>query len=766
MFRFIIISYLFCFIQMFICFSNERILWERVPTLGPSHFFSQKCLFSSDGKYIITVHPDWLSVFDAETGKQINNKYFNPANKDEHYGIDNFFVNNYQNVICCKYFNSDGYCGIRYYDIPSLNVIETFSMPFWFDSFSSDLRLALMENFPQYNSFLIYDIFEDDTLYIDSAYIYNPPPDNRFTSRFFFSKDSKFLIAAVNYDSILDISVFNINEKKMINHYSVKRIYGRYIENITISNDFEYIVTTTYEYISIYKLQTGELVRNIYHPQIHDPGVMFPIEYTVISNNNKFIASQYEYYKIKIYDIETGNIVHDINCCKDFKNPTGGFPDARDYIHLMVFSKDDNKLIACGFGVNYLIDVNTGNLISILSSHYIGESYEDKPGFIKFVNNDEYLITKGNSETIIWDAKTGAFIKAINFSCTAPNGINTIAIHPDTKHLINSNDTTIYFYNFIDEELSDEITTTDDVLYLDISGNGRYLGYTMKDSTFAVYDLQIAKVILSSKEKFTNDPSVTDIRLSGIKLSDEKYCAVKSDYGVNHGELLRTNTTIYNFKDCKLIESSPFNVEFFTGDSMIFEWTPNWNIIYIDKYSSENNNFNLYKKFEGNNIKSAVPTADGKFLITSGPTIWNIETGDSIHLHAEPELNDMDYVAVSNNGKMLAAMSPEGRIVVWDVEDLLTDVNDKRELSNSYIFKVFPNPFSGRATIEFYIDKSTTIDLKVCNSLGQVVYTDSHYYDISGKQSEIIDLQDLPAGVYFILLIYNGRIETGRIIKY
>ncbi|MFH1052020.1 MAG: T9SS type A sorting domain-containing protein [bacterium] len=748
---------LFVFLLNCYCYSNDNILWERVPTLAPDSYFTQKCYFSYDEKYIITVHPNWISVYDADNGVPVKNLLFNPGDQIDFRGINDFFVDNKQNILSCKYITNDGYWNLINYDIPNLNVVKTSTIPFWFDSLSSDLKFALLQNFPQKNTFMIYDISKNDTFYIDSAYVYNSTPKKSYHSRFFFSNDSKFLIAAINYDSVLDISLFSLYDKELVKYYSIKRNDDLFIRNIEINDDMEYFVATNSKYISIYKLQTGELIRTIDHPKFISSD-----DYSVFLKNNKYIASLYEGDKIIIYDIATGNSANEIYCCKNFKTSyNSDYPD-HDKIHYILFSKDNSKLLACGKSFNYLIDIISGELISLISSHYTSDIYEE-PNFIKFVNSDEYLLIIGISETFIWDSKTGHFVKIMNIAGTA-GFHNAITISGDSRQLIFNSEKKILFYNFVDELLENEITTENPVLQLDVSDNGKYIGYTMSDSSFAIYDLEEGSVVYSRKESF-NGYHEEDINFYSISLSPNHLCAVTTQSGdkfVGYDYVTR----IYDFIEDKLIDEDFVEtpVIFLNSDSILLSTgRPTAVTAVLYKYFPDVRHFNIVKRYYPEYpMKSLVVNSTYSHFITSGPTIWNIETGDSIQLHADPELNDMDYVAVSDNGKMLAAMSPEGRIVVWDVEKYFTPV-EENPISKENNLRIYPNPAENTVNISYRIETPGIANIFITDVLGNQTLLKSEY-KFPGDYVETFNLNVYPQGIYNVVLRSGNTMRTMKVV--
>jgi WD40 repeat protein len=740
----------------FYCMPNN-IIWQRVPSLFDQEYINPhiyNCLLLCKGEYLIAVDEDWLSIYDSQTGIPIINKIFEPKydNKDNS-GILHIFSTPDSNVIMCcyRYCNNDScWFNYIYYEIPSLKEIKRKYKSIYYLSVSPNLQYG-STTFVNDSTidFAIIDLNSSKIILEGLTYRSEDPlPGDYSGLDIKFSNDNEYVIIR-RQDNKCDVSLFSLKEEKMLWHDEINEI----ICSAEISNNLEYIIITSLQYIYIYDFSSHELLKKI---ELHKTYVRFP--FSVISFNNKYISTINNFNEIIIYDLELDSILYDFTLNEKFNN----IPGERFYYDFLYSQKcflNENKIVICGFNGYYVYNIETNKLVNLLSTHSMELFVE--PALIKFINNNEYLMTIGPDKTIIWDAKTGAFIKALNLARSADQS-NTIAIHPDTKNLIYSVDTTIYFYNIVDEELTREITTRSDVLHLDINGNGRYLGYTMKDSTFAIYDLDLDKVIFWGKGWFNiHDPSGN--RFYSIALSPNNLCAVTIQSGDKYFGYDYYTRGVYDFIDFKEYEAFFVRrpVKFFNSDSILISTGDYIGDIRTYKYSKEHEEYMTLNIYEQKYISSVATLKDNIHFITSGPTIWNIETGDSIQLHAEPELDDMDYVAVSNNGKMLAAMSPEGRIVVWDVEDLLTDVENEPLIIEDNNLILYPNPTNDILTVEWNDNikpiRISIINLNAIECKKKIIYENNNY--IKFKTT------DLSKGIYFVKIkLRSGKLIVKKII--
>lgn len=95
---------------------------------------------------------------------------------------------------------------------------------------------------------------------------------------------------------------------------------------------------------------------------------------------------------------------------------------------------------------------------------------------------------------------------------------------------------------------------------------------------------------------------------------------------------------------------------------------------------------------------------------------------------------------------------------------ILSEVKEETEPRNEIL--VYPNPNSGKFTLEFQLDSAGVKDLviDIIDAIGQKVYT-KELTQVNGYVREIIELdQSLASGVYFMNLRTDGVVETKRIV--
>ncbi len=102
-------------------------------------------------------------------------------------------------------------------------------------------------------------------------------------------------------------------------------------------------------------------------------------------------------------------------------------------------------------------------------------------------------------------------------------------------------------------------------------------------------------------------------------------------------------------------------------------------------------------------------------------------------------------------------------VVCFDAcADCSIDINELAGASN---FNVYPNPSNGLVNISFDVTKAINADLKVINSLGQVILFEN-IGSVVGNHVTAIDLSTIGAGVYTVqLIIENGQINRQLIVR-
>ena len=173
-------------------------------------------------------------------------------------------------------------------------------------------------------------------------------------------------------------------------------------------------------------------------------------------------------------------------------------------------------------------------------------------------------------------------------------------------------------------------------------------------------------------------------------------------------------------------------------------------------------------------------TVDGGYIITGSinEDLWLIKTnssGDTLWTKTFGEIgyDDKGYSVqqTSDGGYIISGsiyLSTAGGGDVWLIKTT-PDVssigpNTDLILTNFLLTQNFPNPFNPSTTIEFRIQESELISLKVYDVLGNDIATLVNEYKTSGSYEIEWNASNYPSGIYFYQLRAGNFIETKKMV--
>jgi hypothetical protein len=86
------------------------------------------------------------------------------------------------------------------------------------------------------------------------------------------------------------------------------------------------------------------------------------------------------------------------------------------------------------------------------------------------------------------------------------------------------------------------------------------------------------------------------------------------------------------------------------------------------------------------------------------------------------------------------------------------------EENNMNAFNIFPNPNNGKFDINFILNNSAQVKYQMTDVLGKTIYVSPTQAFSSGKNKIQVDLDFVPAGIYFIQVNFEKGISTYKII--
>jgi hypothetical protein len=91
------------------------------------------------------------------------------------------------------------------------------------------------------------------------------------------------------------------------------------------------------------------------------------------------------------------------------------------------------------------------------------------------------------------------------------------------------------------------------------------------------------------------------------------------------------------------------------------------------------------------------------------------------------------------------------------------DATSKTENSLS-IGQPYPNPFNDQTMIPFSLNKAGQVNVKVYNSMGQLVKNVTESKNSAGSHSIAIERENLQAGMYFYVIRVDNNQQTGTLM--
>ena len=87
-----------------------------------------------------------------------------------------------------------------------------------------------------------------------------------------------------------------------------------------------------------------------------------------------------------------------------------------------------------------------------------------------------------------------------------------------------------------------------------------------------------------------------------------------------------------------------------------------------------------------------------------------------------------------------------------------------KELTPQLQLNVYPNPFTNELDITLAQQNLKQADFSICNLLGQTVYTQQET-NLSTTYTKMLDLNNLPNGVYWVEVVVDGQVSVREVVK-
>ena len=307
------------------------------------------------------------------------------------------------------------------------------------------------------------------------------------------------------------------------------------------------------------------------------------------------------------------------------------------------------------------------------------------------------------------------------------------------------------------------------------------------DASFATEANSYAEVIVSGNDpENQNDKVELFLRVNqGPQLESFKPFTVNENETLNVNisatDVEGDNFTLRMDEVYDLVEST------FSNGVLNFVYTPDYDsqglqtfiIIGEDEFGNISNSTMHVNVVNVNRAPEAV-SCDTVTLFESGGShtlnvadLFTDPDGDEMTLEAQANSNNVkvygaenEYlivpVAVGNSTVTFTATDIYGEQAINPVSFLVTNVTGIEDLKSSDV-QVYPNPTSGIINIDLSEDVNEKVIIRILDAIGSVIKTKT--ISVGSGNSLKLNVNDIPAGIYFIEIVSGEMIKSEKIIK-
>ena len=122
------------------------------------------------------------------------------------------------------------------------------------------------------------------------------------------------------------------------------------------------------------------------------------------------------------------------------------------------------------------------------------------------------------------------------------------------------------------------------------------------------------------------------------------------------------------------------------------------------------------------------------------------------------------YVRIVGHGNSVNAWNSYTEVKIQTSSTVAARMIEE-SLASKETLSSFPNPFNKTNTITYYLEKEGQVQLSVYDIMGKKVAVLVNGHVTAGSHRTSFNAQQLASGVYWIKLMYNGKIITKNIMK-
>lgn len=236
--------------------------------------------------------------------------------------------------------------------------------------------------------------------------------------------------------------------------------------------------------------------------------------------------------------------------------------------------------------------------------------------------------------------------------------------------------------------------------------------------------------------------------------------------GRTHSYILNTidggTTWYYQFDDWD--HSTPYLSDIYFIDStkgwVVGGYYSNWEIILVT--TDGGNNWDTAYINEPGNLRSIyfADAFNGIAVGIDGSILYTSDGGLSWEAESSGTTKNLNSVYFAENGYGWA-VGDSGTILKADYS-LIVGLNEFSVQENKLDIRFYPNPFNTSTTIDYEVNHSSEVSIRIYNHLGELVEVIEQQQQ--GKQQVTWNAEGLPAGIYYFRLQTGGQVATGKMV--
>ncbi|MCL2820955.1 MAG: hypothetical protein FWD38_09065 [Oscillospiraceae bacterium] len=358
------------------------------------------------------------------------------------------------------------------------------------------------------------------------------------------------------------------------------------------------------------------------------------------SPDGKYLASASEDKTVKIWERESGKLIHTLE-------------GHTNYVHSVCFSPDGKYLAsASGDKTVKIWERESGKLIHTLEGH------TESVYSVCFSPDGSYIISASWDKTVkIWEREGGKLIHTLEGHT---NYVRSACFSPDGQHIISaSKDKTVRIWESESGKLVRTLEGhTSSVLNVCFSPDGQHIISASKDKTVRIWESESGKLV-RTLEGHTESVQCACFSSDGKYIASASWDKTIRIWESESGKLVRTLERHTDYVQCVCFSSDGKYFASASWDRSVMIW--------------ESESGKLVRTLEGhtNYVRSACFSSDGKYIASASGDktvrIWEWETGKlvrTIEGHASSVLN----VCFSPDGKQVAFALGDKTVRIWEWE--------------------------------------------------------------------------------------------------